>query len=356
MIPDKLYEKELYTLNKSDKSQIFINEIQKIHDFHINNCEFYSKLCKSENISRNIENTNQLPFVAVRMFKNYELFSVPTKDIIKTLNSSGTTGDNVSKIFLDKETSQYQTKVLTKIVSTVLGKSRAPMLIIDEEGTIKNRRKFSARTAGILGFSIFGSEKLFCLNENMQLKYDETVEFISKHKGKRIFLFGFTFIIFLHFLEYLEKTGLELDLSNAVLIHGGGWKKLTDSGISSAEFKSRLFTKTRLSKIHDYYGMVEQTGSIYLECEKNYFHVSEFSDLIIRNLKTLDIQKKDNPGLIQTISLIPKSYPGHSILTEDIGVIRGEDDCECGRKGKYFEFMGRIPKAELRGCSNTYSQ
>lgn len=355
MIPSELYQQELYSLNRSEKARIFIAEIQKVHDFHLANSEFYFKLCNSENTPKKIERTSQLPFVAVRMFKNYQLSSVPSKNIIKTLNSSGTTGDNVSKIFLDKETSHYQTKVLTKIVSTVLGKSRAPMLIIDEEGTVKNRKKFSARTAGILGFSIFGSDKLFCLDENMQLKYDETVKFINKHKGKKIFLFGFTFIIFLQFLEYLENANLEIDLSNAVLIHGGGWKKLTDSGISSAEFKSRLFNKTKLSQIHDYYGMVEQTGSIFLECEKNYFHVSEFSDVIIRNIKNLDVQENDNPGLIHTISLIPKSYPGHSILTEDIGIIRGEDDCKCGRKGKYFEFVGRIPKAELRGCSNTYS-
>ena len=350
----KLFEKELYSLNHLEKKRIFIAEIQKIHDFHLTNCEFYNKLCESENITSNIDSTSKLPFVAVRMFKNYELLSVPSKNIIKTLNSSGTTGDNISKIFLDKETSHFQTKVLTKIVSTLLGKSRAPMLIIDEEGTVKNRIKFSARTAGILGFSIFGSNKLFCLDDSMHLKYDETVRFINKHKGKQIFLFGFTYIIFLHFLEYLEKKNLMLDLSNAVLIHGGGWKKLTDSGISSKEFKSRLYIKTKLTQIHDYYGMVEQTGSIYLECEKNYFHVSEFSDVIIRNLKTLDVEKNGNLGLIQTLSIIPKSYPGHSILTEDIGIMRGEDDCECGRKGKYFEFVGRIPKAEIRGCSNTY--
>ena len=41
-------------------------------------------------------------------------------------------------------------------------------------------------------------------------------------------------------------------------------------------------------------------------------------------------------GLIQVISLLPSSYPGNSILTEDIGVILGEDNCGCGRKGKFY--------------------
>ena len=42
-------------------------------------------------------------------------------------------------------------------------------------------------------------------------------------------------------------------------------------------------------------------------------------------------------------------------MTEDEGIILGEDDCPCGRKGKYFEIIGRMKNAELRGCSDTYA-
>lgn len=54
------------------------------------------------------------------------------------------------------------------------------------------------------------------------------------------------------------------------------------------------------------------------------------------------------------LSLLPRSYPGHSLLTEDMGVLLGEDDCPCGRLGKYVRVTGRVPKAEVRGCSDTY--
>jgi hypothetical protein len=53
------------------------------------------------------------------------------------------------------------------------------------------------------------------------------------------------------------------------------------------------------------------------------------------------------------LSLLPHSYPGHSILTEDIGKLVGVDTCPCGRKGKYFKIFGRIKNAEIRGCSDT---
>lgn len=51
-------------------------------------------------------------------------------------------------------------------------------------------------------------------------------------------------------------------------------------------------------------------------------------------------------GIIQVLSLLPTSYPGNSLLTEDLGMILGEDDCKCGRKGKYFVMSGRMKESE----------
>ena len=58
--------------------------------------------------------------------------------------------------------------------------------------------------------------------------------------------------------------------------------------------------------------------------------------------------------MIQTMSLLPTCYPGHNILTEDMGKMISKDGCKCGRKGKFFEIIGRIPKTEVRGCSDVY--
>ena len=76
--------------------------------------------------------------------------------------------------------------------------------------------------------------------------------------------------------------------------------------------------------------------------------------LILWQCQSRDITLAANilNGLIQIISLLPTSYPGHSIITEDQGAIFGEDDCKCGRSGKYFKVFGRIPKSEIRGCGN----
>ena len=174
-------------------------------------------------------------------------------------------------------------------------------------------------------------------------------------KTENILIFGFTFIIWKHFIIELEKLEKKVDLSKAILLHGGGWKQLENQSVDNIEFKKRIFKVSEISKIHNYYGMVEQTGSIFVECEHGFFHSPSFSDLIIRNHKTHSPEKNGVEGLIQLLSVIPKSYPGHSILTEDLGTIHGEDDCKCGRMGKYFKVHGRIKSAEIRGCSDTYS-
>jgi len=282
------------------------------------------------------------------------LLSIKKEDVFKTMTSSGTSGQQVSKIFLDKENSLRQTKALAKIVSEFTGAERSPMIIIDSESVLKDRSMFSARGAGILGFSIFGTERIYALDKNMELNIKLLEVFIEKNKGSRIFIFGFTFMVYKHLIRELKSRCINLDLSNAVLIHGGGWKKMESQSVSPSDFKQELNNLTGLDAVHDYYGMVEQTGSIYMECEMGYLHASIFSDIIIRRPGDFSIAKVGEKGIIQTVSILPKSYPGHSLLTEDEGVIMGEDDCQCGRLGKYFRVTGRIRNAEIRGCSDTY--
>ena len=107
-----------------------------------------------------------------------------------------------------------------------------------------------------------------------------------------------------------------------------------------------------IDKIYNYYGLVEQTGSVFIESRKcGYFHTSVFSNIFIRD-KKFNVLENGKKGLIQLLSLLPTSYPGHNILTEDIGEIIGEDNCKCGLTGKYFLVYGRAKEAEVRGCSD----
>ena len=198
------------------------------------------------------------------------------------------------------------------------------MLIIDAPNVISNRNNFSARGAGILGFSLFGKKKEYKLDEQMELRIEAITAFLKQHEGSKTLLFGFTFMIFQYFLKILEDRNINLNLSDSVLIHGGGWKKLIDQKISSKEFKQRLHRCCGIKTVIDYYGMVEQTGSIHVECEEGYLHPPIYGDVIVRRECDFTCADFGESGIIQTLSILPLSYPGHSLLTEDEGFIAGK--------------------------------
>ena len=347
----------LYTYDRQTKRAFFLKHMLELFDHHCNNSVEFNRMMHSINYqSQNISSIENLPFIPVRLFKLFELASVSSDQVVKTMTSSGTTGQAVSKIFLDRQTSSLQTRILSRIVSSFLGVNRVPMIIIDCESTVKNRSQFSARSAGITGFSLFASKRVFALTEEMTLNIEVIKQFLEDNKSKKILMFGFTYIVYQHFYRELLKSSQKLDLSNLVLIHGGGWKKLISEAVDNNTFKSQLKLVCGLNRIHDYYGMVEQTGTIYMECEYGYLHTSEYSDIIVRNPIDFSVTENGKEGIIQLLSLLPISYPGHSILTEDIGTIFGEDDCSCWRRGKYFKINGRLKNAEVRGCSDTYEE
>lgn len=353
----EILEIKPYSLNKQEKEKLLTARLRDLTKLHYENCNKYARVLDViDREWKDMENIEKCPYLPVRMFKDMELKSIPDEEIFKTMTSSGTTGQQVSKIFLNRVTSANQQKALVKIVSDFTGKSRLPMLIIDSPSVVKNRLMFSARGAGILGFSIFASDRKYALHDDMSIDFDGILEFLEKHKGERILLFGFTFMIWQYFYRELDKNPQKLDLSNGILIHGGGWKKLKNEAVEPESFKSELKRVCGLEEIHDYYGMVEQTGCIYMECEYGHLHASIFSDVITRKKEDFSVCNFGEEGIVQVVSAIPESYPGHSILTEDQGIILGEDDCPCGRLGKYFKITGRVKNAEVRGCSDTYEQ
>jgi phenylacetate-coenzyme A ligase PaaK-like adenylate-forming protein len=343
-------------LAKEEKERFLSEILWDLTRHHYEHCPEYHRILDAWPFDiTNPVSYGDLPFLPVRLFKEFALRSVDEKDVIKQMTSSGTTGQQVSRIFLDKETATNQTKILTKIVSDFIGTKRLPMIILDTKAILKDRNLFSARGAGILGYSIFGADNIYALDEEMRIDFEALDSFLEKHKGENIFLFGFTFMVWQHFYKELAKSGRTLDLSKGILIHGGGWKKLIDEALDNHTFKRFLKETCNLSRIYNFYGMVEQTGTVYMECEEGHLHAPVFSDIIIRNPQDFSEVTQGEEGLIEVVSILPKSYPGHALLTEDSGKILGEDDCPCGRKGKYFSITGRIKNAEIRGCSDTYA-
>lgn len=343
-----------YHLEQAEKEKQLLRKLNDLTKWHQSQCKEYTAMLEKSDTTIEASKLEEVPFLPVQLFKLLDLKSIPNTEVVKVLTSSGTTGQAVSKIYLDKETSVTQTKTLVEVMRPILGGKRLPMIILDTKSVLKDRKSFSARGAGILGFSNFGRKHFYALNDDMSLDVEGLQAYLQEYSGQRILLFGFTFMIWQYVYKEARNKGLELDFGDSVLIHGGGWKKLKDEAVDAKTFNRLLREQLGIQEVHNYYGMVEQVGSIFVECSEGHLHAPQFADVIIRNLITFKPVAVGEQGLIQVVSELPKSYPGHSLLTEDLGTIHGIDDCACGWKGKYFSVAGRIPKAELRGCSDTF--
>ncbi|GAB1689107.1 acyl-protein synthetase [Krasilnikovia sp. M28-CT-15] len=340
----------VFTRTQKEREPALLAELSALVAHHRAHCTPYDRILAAEGFTT-ASTVAELPWLPVRLFKHMALKSIPDDAVFKVLTSSGTTGE-VSRIYLDKQAAATQTRQLGATLRTVLGDKRLPMLLVDSRGILTDRRSFSARGAGVLGMATFGRDHVWALDPEGRPDLEAVRGFLARHGDAPFLIFGFTYLVWLHLYEVARDAGL--DLSNGLLIHSGGWKKLVDRAVPPGEFRRRLAADVGLTRVHNFYGMVEQIGTIFLEGPSGgSLYCPDFADVVIRDPHTWDEQPIGEPGLIEVVSTLPTSYPGHVLLTEDLGVVHGVDDGEW--PGKRFSVLGRLPRAEARGCSDTYS-
>ncbi|MBZ9608171.1 acyl-protein synthetase [Clostridium estertheticum] len=318
----------------------------------------YNKLNVDINKIKTLE---QVPYIPVNMFKSFHLRICKEEQVVRVLQSSATTTGIPSKIYLDKKTSIRQTQALISTLTSFLGRMRRPMLIIDNADSNKRGNGMTARGAAIRGVSTFASKMFYIMDKEegeLKLNIDRLRDFERKYKDEEVLVYGFTYIVWSKFLKVLKQEGIKLDMPKLKLLHSGGWKKLISEKVEKEVFSetaAQIFNTSK-DNIIDFYGMVEQLGVVFIDCQCGYKHVPNFAEVIIRDIQTLEEVNFGEEGLIEVMSVLGSSYPSQAILTEDIGKFIGVDDCLCGRRGKYFRFKSRVDKAEIRGCGDTFAE
>jgi hypothetical protein len=161
-------------------------------------------------------------------------------------------------------------------------------------------------------------------------------------------------VIWQHFVGALRERGITLDMPNIRVLHSGGWKRLQEQAVTRAAFAAGVAQVFGCStdQVLDFYGMVENVGVIYPDCEHGHKHVPAFAAVIVRDPLTLRPVEEGQQGLVQVCSVLPTSFPGFLVLTDDIAEVIRYDGCACGRRGISFRFVKRVPQTEIRGCGN----
>ena len=356
---DELMKIKPFSLGFEEKKIYFIKCISESIKFHYENCLDYQNYCKKKNFDPdNITDISNIPFLPIDIFKKITLLSVPKSEIVKIIKSSGTTTNMPSTIHLDRITANRQMISLNSIITDFIGKEKLNFIIIDNEKTLEaNNQNLSSRGTAIRGMLIFAKKFTCILNENLKLD-SKIISQLENTNNSTTYIFGFTWLIHKILSENKNNKifkNLFSKISKSTVLHIGGWKKLSDLSIDKQQFNTECseFFNTSSEKIIDLYGMTEQLGIVYPDCKYGNKHVPIFSEILIRDIHSLEVQPFGKSGFIQVISPIPHSYPGVSLLTDDIGEILGIDDCLCGRKGTYFIFKKRSEMADPKGCGDT---
>lgn len=362
---DLLLNKEPFALDVSEKDRLFREAIFKSFRHHIENNELFRNYCNNQgfNLGSNPRELADYPYLPVNIFKNKRLSSVPNEKVNAILSSSATSG-TPSTIVIDSITSKRQIVASAKVMSDYLGRQRRPFLILDEDPLNLNSVEISARSVATRGFLILASKpNYFLINNNAQLsfaidEFQKSIEHLN-NQDQEVCIFGFTYVLYHHVVKELMEKKIQLKLpDNSKVAHIGGWKKLESEKVTKEQFVSDVSQVFGVLKenIFDFYGFTEQMGLLYVSVGDGPKTVSTYSEIIIRDFQTLDPVEDGKQGLIQILTPVPHSYPGISVLTEDVGKIVGHGIDKTGRIGTQFEIIGRAKKAEARGCGDIMAE
>jgi len=95
-------------------------------------------------------------------------------------------------------------------------------------------------------------------------------------------------------------------------------------------------------------------GLNYPDCPCGCKHESSYVKVLVRDIVTHKVLPAGEEGKLEFITPVPHSYPGNLVLTDDLGMII-DGECPYGRSGKRFIILGRLKKAEVRGCGDILS-
>lgn len=358
---NSLLENHPYDLNKNDKKNRLIELCGLQVDHHYNNCEQYQEWYKRNKfkLPKEIYDINDFPFIPSSVFKFLNLTSSNNKS--KKISSSGTTSQLKSNIYIDTKTSLNQTSALSKILSSHIGKSRIPFFIIDFEPTSNNlgSTEMSARYAGMSGYLLAAKKRNYLLkhdeNQNVIVCDNALKELKLISKEQPIVIIGYTYMLW-QFINNYNKVNLDIKLhENSKIVHFGGWKKLSSQKVKKEELNHNISSHFSINKdnILDIYGFTEQLGTIYVSQGDQGCRVTDYSHVIVRDTHTFKEVEDGQRGFLQFISCLPESYPGFSILNDDIGYISRREIDESGKEILEFKVEDRLQQAEARGCGDT---
>ena len=322
---NELWKERVLSIKSEEFDQLAI-EIFKWQAFDNPLYHQYIKALNKDPLT--VESINQIPFLPIEFFKNFDVTTRPLDRPPITFHSSGTTGENTSKHHVyDKEwyvnnainlfekqfgpIEEYQ---ILALLPSYLERSNSSLVFMMES--------FIEKALPGSGFYLDNFKEL-----NQKLK--------SNEKTKKLF-FGVTFALLDFASKYPQK------LSNTVIMDTGGMKG-RGKEIIRDEVVEILSSSFKTSQVYSEYGMTELLSQAY---------TNEKGILVQNNRLKIFLRQTDDPfdmkpslkrGAINIIDLANIDTCCF-IETKDLGEKVGEG----------FKILGRFDHSDIRGCNLLY--
>ncbi len=361
---DQLLREPLYETPGPERRARLLDLLRRVCAHHMEHCEPYAKLCRKRVVvPEDLASLEDIPYLPASLFKDTLLLSIPESEVFRELRSSATTSGRPSRIGLDRENNRRWTLSMQRMLVDRIGDERLRMMVLDEPGVLRRSEVVPARASMTRSLLFAAGEMRTCLRSDdglLGLDLPALESYLGDgDQGYGDMLFGFTFILYLHVVKPLLDAGRTFSLPGLKIVHAGGWKKLQELSVSPQKLLEdcvRCFGVGE-ENVVDIYGLSEQGGLLYPTCEYGFRHTPVWSEVVCRDSLSLEPLPPGREGLMQFLTPIQTSYPGHSVITEDVGHIAGYDDCPCGRMGTRFVIHGRSSQAtEERGCGDIMAE
>ena len=348
----------------ANAQKLFVRAMLENVAWHKDRCEFYGKLLALHRFDpatvKTVADCARIPFILANFFKAHEILSIPRDQVAGHFTSSGTTGQK-SQIFFDTWSLSSGQRMLDRIFGFhgwVRPEEKTNYLLSSYE-LERDSRLGTAHTDNFL-CKYAPINKSFCalrLTGPGAHEFDAfgCIETLQRYEqeGLPVRIFGYP--AFVHFiLERMRALKIpKLKLSpQSLVFFGGGWKGHADKAIPKSELYGELHDRLGIPDkcLRDGFGSVEHPIP-YIECEKHQFHVPIWSQVYIRDVRTLDVLGFDKPGFLHLVSPYITSMPAQSVLMGDLATLHDGATCGCGIKTPYFTVLGRAGTSKNKSCA-----
>ena len=356
----KLYGiRDIY--QQGSAKQLFFQAVKENTAFHRANNPVYKRMLDAREFSvkelGNGDDLHRIPPIPTMFFKSHTLWTMDPACLAVQATSSGT-GGRKSQIGLD-----YNALMLGTQMGVGVGRfhglfSPVPVnyLILGYQPRRENRTAISKtqRASMLYAPARHVTYALVYRDGEYRLDLDGLKTALSRYERQRapVRLVGFpAYLYFL--LKELKKEGKCFRFrEGSMVMLGGGWKQFYREQPEKQQVYGLLeeVLGIREDCCREFFGAVEHP-SMYCDCLRHHFHVPAYSQVIIRDVDTLEPLEYGKPGLVNLITPIADSMPLVSVMTDDLGILYPGAHCGCGIKAPYFKILGRAGLEEIRTCA-----